>query len=584
MSTHSDKATLALRIASLVVAAGWATAARAEALFVDVTAASGLEFVHFNGMSGELYFPEMMGSGVAVFDYDGDDDLDVYLVQGQMLGDAGIAAATFPPPAEPPLTDRLFRNDGPDDDGDPQFTDVTDAAGLAAAGYGMGVAAGDYDGDGHVDLYVTNFGPNQLWRNLGNGRFEDVTARAGAADDRWGVSAAWLDYDRDGLLDLYVGNYVEYTLDNAKPCRSSTSARDYCSPKVYEPSVDSLFRNRGDGTFEDASVAAGIRQAYGGALGVIAADFNGDRWQDLYVANDGVANQLWINQRDGTFADDAMLAGVAVNMDGSPEASMGVDAGDFDGDGDEDIFLTHLARETNTLYINDGQGWFEDRTVAMGLANPSFAYTGFGTAWIDDDNDGWLDLFAVNGAVTLIDAQLRAGEPHPLRQRNQLFRNLGDGRYREISDEAGPAFAVSLVSRGAAFGDLDNDGDTDVVIGNNAGPARVLLNARGQSAGWLGLRLVTGEPGRDAYGARAALLRDGAAPLWRRVRADGSYASSNDPRIVFGLGETDGGLRAVRVIWPDGSEALYDDLAIGRYHTIRRAPGIPTDNGGQTEE
>jgi hypothetical protein len=254
---------------------------------------------------------------------------------------------------------------------------------------------------------------------------------------------------------------------------------------------------------------------------------------------------------------------------------MGVDAGDFDGDGDEDIFITHLARETNTLYINDGQGWFEDRTVAMGLANPSFAYTGFGTAWIDDDNDGWLDIFAVNGAVTLIESQVRDGEAHPLRQRNQLFRNLGDGRYREISDEAGPAFEVALVSRGAAFGDIDNDGDTDVVIGNNAGPARVLLNARGQAANWLGLRLVTGEPGRDAYGARVALLREDQPPLWRRVRADGSYASSNDPRVLFGLGRSGSGARAVRVIWPDGTEATYDGLETGRYHTLRQRAGIP---------
>jgi hypothetical protein len=567
--------------AAAVLLAG-AEAGAADA-FVDVTVASGLDFTHFNGMSGELYFPEMMGSGVALLDYDDDGDLDVYLVQGQMLGPAGIEAAVFPPPSEPPLSDRLFRNDGPGPDGAPRFVDVTAAAGIRATGYGMGVAAGDYDGDGLVDLYVTNFGANQLWRNAGDDRFEEVAVRAGAADDRWSVSAAWLDYDRDGRLDLYVGNYVEYTLANAKPCRSSTSARDYCSPKVYEPSVDSLFRNLGDGRFEDASEAAGIRGTYGGALGVIAADFDGDRWPDVYVANDGVANQLWINRRNGRFTDEAMLAGVAVNMDGSPEASMGVDAGDFDGDGDEDLFLTHLARETNTLYINDGSGWFEDRTVAMGLANPSFAYTGFGTAWLDYDNDGWLDILAVNGAVTLIEAQLRAGEPHQLRQRNQLFRNLGDGRYREVGPEAGVAFESALVSRGAAFGDLDNDGDTDVVIANNAGPARVLLNARGQDAGWLGLRLLVGDPPRDAYGARAGLLRDEAPTLWRRVRADGSYASSSDPRILFGLGAKASDGHDVRVLWPDGSEETFEALAPGRYHALRQGTGIRNGGGGHKD-
>jgi hypothetical protein len=566
----------ATTLALTVLAAGPAWAADA---FVDVTAASGLDFEHFNGMSGELYFPEMMGSGVALFDYDDDGDLDVYLVQGQMLGPAGVEAATFPPPSEPPLSDQLFRNDGPGADGVPRFVDVTAAAGLRSTGYGMGVAAGDYDGDGLVDLYVTNFGPNQLWRNVGGGRFEDVTARAGVGDDRWSVSAAWTDYDRDGRLDLYVGNYVEYTLANAKPCRSSTSARDYCSPKVYEPSVDSLFLNLGDGRFEDVSESAGIRAAYGGALGVVAADFDGDRWPDLYVANDGVANQLWINRRDGRFSDEAMLAGVAVNMDGSPEASMGVDAGDFDGDGDEDVFLTHLARETNTLYINDGSGWFEDRTVAMGLANPSFAFTGFGTAWLDYDNDGWLDILAVNGAVTLIEAQVRAGEPHPLRQPNQLFRNLGDGRYRELEAEAGPAMAVALVSRGAAFGDIDDDGDTDVIVSNNAGPARVLLNAVGQDAGWLGLRLLTGDPGRDAYGARVS-LRGGDVVLWRRVRADGSYASSNDPRVLFGLGAKPNDDYRVRVLWPDGGEEYFEDLPPGHYHTLRQGTGIPAGADG----
>jgi hypothetical protein len=549
---------------SLSVGTCWA----AE-VFVDATTRSGLEFQHFNGMSGELYFPEMMGGGVALFDYDGDGDLDVYLVQGHMLGGKPVAEATFPPAHPVPLTDRLYRNDL--EDGRVTFKDVTESAGIRAEGYGMGVAAGDYDNDGHVDLYVTNFGANELWRNRGDGTFEDVTGKAGVGDPNWSVSASWLDYDRDGWLDLYVGNYVDYSFDNPKPCRSSTSARDYCSPLVYQPQVDSLFRNRGDGTFEDVSESTGIRRAYGGALGVVAADFNGDRWPDIYVANDGVANQLWINDGKGRFDNDAVMAGVAFNMDGSPEASMGVDAGDFDGDGDEDLFMTHLTRETNTLYINDGRGWFEDRTVAMGLANPSFAYTGFGTAWIDYDRDGWLDLLVVNGAVTRVEAQLMAGDPYPLKQPDQLFRNLGDGRYTEVTAQAGTAFKASLVSRGAAFGDLDQDGDPDVVIGNNAGPARVLINVLQGDAGWIGLRLVTREGRRDAYGARVALEAD--RPLWRRVRADGSYASSNDSRVLFGLGPKAPAELAVRVIWPNGVEERFAGLATGRYHQLRQGGG-----------
>lgn len=544
-------------------------ASLAADIFVDATASAGLRFEHFNGMSGELYFPEMMGGGVALLDFDGDDDLDVYLVQGHMLGGKPVSAATFEPAYPLPLTDRLYRNDL--DKGRLGFTDVTESAGIASTGYGMGVAAADYDNDGHVDLYVTNYGANELWRNNGDGTFRNVTEKAGVGDSRWSVSASWVDYDRDGFLDLYVGNYVDYSFENPKPCRSSTSARDYCSPLVYEPQVDSLFRNRGDGTFEDVSVASGIRGAFGGALGVVAADFNGDRWPDIYVANDGVANQLWVNDGKGRFVNDAVMAGVAVNMDGSPEASMGVDAGDFDGDGDEDLFMTHLARETNTLYINDGKGWFEDRTVAMGLANPSFAFTGFGTAWMDYDRDGWLDLLVVNGAVTRIEEQLMAGDPYPLKQLNQLFRNLGDGRYTEVSGQAGSSFEASHVSRGAAFGDIDQDGAPDVVIANNAGPARVLLNIMDNGHDWIGLRLVTSDGRRDAYGARVALEAD--RPLWRRVRADGSYASSNDPRVLFGLGKEGPARRSARVVWPDGAEERFTNLSTGRYHLLRQGRG-----------
>jgi hypothetical protein len=546
-------------------------------LFVDVTKSAGLDFEHFNGMSGELYFPEMMGSGVALFDYDGDGDMDVYLVQGHMLGSEELEEAIFEPRHALPLTDRLYRNDTKPGAAGIKFTDVTRASGLSARGYGMGVAAADYDNDGHVDLYVTNYGPNELWRNKGDGTFEQVTARAGVDDPRWSVSASWLDYDRDGWLDLYVGNYVDYSFENAKPCRSSTSARDYCSPKVYRPSADSLFRNRGDGTFEDASESSGVGEARGGALGVIAADFNGDRWPDIYVANDGVANQLWINQKDGTFEDEAILAGVGVNMDGSPEASMGVDAADFDGDGDDDLFMTHLARETNTLYINDGDGWFEDRTVAMGLANPSFASTGFGTAWVDYDNDGWLDLFAVNGAVTRIEEQVASGDPHPLKQRNQLFRNLGDGSYTEVSSKVGAAFDSARVSRGAAFGDLDGDGDIDVVIANNAGSARVLLNEAARKGAWIGLRLLTGDGGRDAYGARIRLDPGDEGTLTRTVRADGSYGSSRDPRVLFGLGaQVDDNVR-LTIAWPDGAQESWRDLAPGRYHSLTQGRGTPLD-------
>lgn len=545
-----------------------------------------LPFTHFNGMTGELYFPEMMGAGAALFDYDNDGDLDVYLVQGNMLGPGKRAEqALLPPPGRLPLSDGLFRNDSRFENGrvELKFTDVTEQAGIRATGYGMGVAVGDIDNDGWVDLYVTNFGANQLWRNRGDGGFEDLTAKSASGDTRWSVSAAFLDFDRDGLLDLYVGNYVDFDFQRHKPCRSTTSARDYCSPLAYRPEPDRLLRNLGGGRFEDVTQSSGIGKAFGGALGVVAADFNDDGWLDVYVANDGSPNQLWMNRGGGRFEDTALLAGVAVNMQGAPEASMGVDAGDFDGDGDLDLFMTHLTRETNTLYINDGQGWFEDKSAPSGLAGLSFAYTGFGTAWFDYDRDGRLDLLAANGAVTRIESQLRAGDPFPLRQRNQLFRNLGAGAFEEIGTRAGQVFQLAEVSRGAAFGDIDNDGDTDVLITNNSGPARLLINHAAPGRAWLGVRLLDAAGKRDMYGARAALHLPGGNSLWRRVRADGSYASANDTRIIFGLGDKPATAYRLEVVWPDGRREVWDKLPPGRYHSLRQGSGSAPNNQGKSE-
>ncbi len=544
--------------------------------FVEIAGASGLDFVQFNGMSGEWYLVENLGGGAALLDYDGDGDLDVFLVQGEMLGPKPLSAALFPPqPGKPPGA-RLYRNDltvSPDGRRALRFTDVTGQSGIRDTGYGMGVAAADYDNDGHADLYLTNLGPNQLWRNRGDGTFVNVTAEAGTGEPRLSVSAAFLDYDRDGRLDLFVGNYVDFSPDHNRPCYAPWSARDYCSPKVYRALPDTLYRNRGDGTFEDVSVKTRVAQEAGTALGVVAADFNGDGWADVYVANDGMANHLWMNQKDGTFVNDALLAGAAVNREGMAEASMGVDAGDVDGDGDEDLFMTHLAGETNTLYLNNGDGWFEDRSVQSGLAGPSKAYTSFGTAFFDYDNDGDLDLFVASGAVNIIQTQAEAGDPYPLRQTKQLFENLGDGRFRDVTAQAGAALQVPEVSRGVAFGDLDNDGDTDLVVVNNNGPARLLENRLGTRSHWLGLRLI-GREGRDAVGARVALERAGQPTLWRRVRADGSYACANDPRVLVGLGPA-ADVREVRVHWPDGTVESFAGLPADRYHTLRQGTGRP---------
>jgi hypothetical protein len=542
-----------------------------RAFFSDRTEQTQLDFTHFNGMSGELYFAEMVGPGVAFFDYDGDGDLDAYLVQGKMLGDdKPIQEATFPLPYPLPLSDRLYRNDLqilPDGARQVRFVDVTDSSEIEAPGYGMGVATGDFNNDGWVDLYLTNFGPNQMLRNNGDGTFTDVTAVSGTNDKRWSVPAIFVDFDRDGWLDLYVGNFVQFRLANHRNCSSALGAFDYCGPSAYEPETDRLFRNRGDGTFEDVSIASGITKEFGSTLGAVGADFNNDGWVDIYVANDGLPNQLWINQHDGTFQDEAVLSGSAVNESGMPEASMGVVAGDFDGDGSVDLFMSHLAEETNTFYLNDGTGLFREATRDSGLGLPSWQYTGFGTALADYDNDGWLDLCVVNGAVHLIEPQLRAGDPHPLNQINQLFRNLGGGKFQGVTAEAGPAFELEEVSRGLASGDVDNDGDADFLIGNNAGPARLLVNEIGQDAAWLGIRVYSRNRHRDVQGARLTVTLEGRSALRRRLGSDGSYASANDPRITIGLNEG-GGESTVRVLWPGGGLQEWRALPEGKYITL----------------
>jgi hypothetical protein len=553
----------------------------AEPLFVDVAARSGLDFVHFNGMSGQLYYCEVIGAGAALFDYDNDGDLDVFTVQGTMLGAGKTIEDAVLPPRTLPLGDRLWRNDlvvNADGSRTLHFTDVTPASGIVESDYGMGAAAGDYDNDGWIDLYVTNYRANRMWHNNGDGTFTDVTDRTGTAEERWSSSASFVDLDRDGWLDLYVVNYVNYLVDASPQCPSRTGRPDYCGPQSFHGEPDRLFRNRGDGTFEDISARSGILAKYGSGLGVVAADFDGDGWQDLYVANDGQPNFLWLNQRDGTFRDEALLAGCAVNRDGHPEASMGIDAGDLDNDGDEDLFMTHLLWETNTLFVNDGRAMFEDRTARSRLGPLSKGLTGFGVAWLDWDNDRWLDLVVANGAVSRLEELVQAGDLFPLHQKNQLLCNRGDGTFEDLSAQARPAFELSEVSRGVAVGDVDNDGDSDVLVMNNAGPARLLLNQVGQDRGlWLGLRLAGTAGRRDQLGARVSVFLEDGTVLQRRVRTDGSYLSANDPRVLFGLGRQ-GAVKRVRVVWPDGKAEEWAAPPLGRYTTLiqgtaRAGPG-----------
>ena len=426
-------------------------AGRTEEWFVDRAAESGLDFVHASGMSGRFYQPEISGGGVALFDYDNDGDLDVLLVQGGALG----ADAPAPRPGGKPLRDRLYRNDlEVRADGTPslRFTDVTDASGIATRGYGQGVASGDIDNDGWPDLYLTGFGRNQMFRNNGDGTFTDVSAATGTGSpDTWGVSATFFDADRDGWLDLFVGNYLIYTVPTHIRCFRESGQEDYCTPERYPPQRDRFYRNRGDGSFEEATVAAGLADEFGPALGASTADFDGDGWTDLFVANDQRENQLWMNRGDGTFVNRALLAGAAVDAAGVAKADMGVDAGDFDNDGDEDVFTTVLTGEGSTLYVNDGTGLFEDRSAASGVRAASLPYTGWGAGWLDADNDGWLDLLSVNGLVWQDLDALAPDNPYPYQQRNQLLRNLGDGRFEDVTARAGAAFDLSAISRGAGL-------------------------------------------------------------------------------------------------------------------------------------
>jgi hypothetical protein len=581
-------------VRTCAVLAGWLAAVpawsaaplpSAASPFVDRAAEWGLDFRYDTGSTGQLYYPEIVGGGAALFDYDNDGDLDVFIVQGAVLEPAtpGKAASGHP---ILPAGGRLFRNDlivnGMRHD-KPRFVDVTAASGIQALGDGLGVAAGDFDNDGWVDLYILNFGSNQLWHNNGNGTFSDVTKAAGADDPRMSLSASFADLDRDGWLDLYVADYVDFAVDRNVVCYAASSRRDFCGPSSFPPTPDRLLRNRGNGTFEDASARAGIAAKAGRGMGVVVADFDGDGLPDVFVANDGMENFLWRNRGNLTFEEVALPAGVAVNADGKVQANMGIAAGDFDGDGDLDLFVTHIAGESSTLWVNlsknGSPGLFEDRTVRSGIAAANLPFTGFGTGWIDEDNDGRLDLLAVNGAVRLIDEQARRGDPFPYAQTLQMLRQVETGRFKDVSRTMGEPFQRAEVGRGAAFGDIDNDGDTDVLVINANGPARLLVNETGNRNPWLGLRLTGRPPGakaeRDMLGALVAVGRKGASTLWRRAATDGSYASASDPRVLVGLGDA-AEVTEVRVTWPDGKVEVFPPPPLRTYTTLVEGTSPPT--------
>ena len=508
-------------------------------IFVERAGEAGIDFVHRNGAAGDFHYPELLVGGGALLDYDDDGFLDVYLGQSGPVPGGSTRAAD--PPADR-LRNRLYRNLG-----DGTFEDTTDGAGVGDAGYGAGATAADYDRDGRVDLYVLNVGGNRLYRNLGEGAFEDVTGSAGAGDPAWSAGAVFFDYDGDLDLDLFVVNYVVWSAARERPCLGPNGLRNYCNPAEYPPAPDTLYRND-DGRFVDVSEAAGIRSVAGPGLGVVAADFDGDDLIDLYVANDQAVNHLWLNQGDGTFREDALARGAGFNELGQPEAGMGIAVADPDGDGDLDLFLTHLAGETNTHYRNDGAGFFRDTTDEVGLGGVSQAYTGFGTSWFDYDGDGVLDLFVANGKVTPGDTAA-----FDYREPNQLLRGLASGRYEDVSARAGAALELLEVSRGAAFGDLDNDGDVDIVVVNNDGPARLLRNEVGNRRTWLAVDLCGGGLfDRSAIGTRVT-VEAGDRSWTRDVRPARGFAVAHDARLHFAFGDVPA-VDRVTVLWPQGGE------------------------------
>ena len=552
--------------------------------FVDRTEETGLTFTHFNGMTGDFYYPEVMPPGVALLDFDNDGDLDVFVIQGEMFSGKVIDAALYPPKS--PLSSRLFRNEvGPVGPASPKgpalrFTDVTEQARIDVRGYGMGAAAGDYNNDGCVDLYVTKLGSNRLLKNNCDGTFTDATAVS-----RRGRSGMERVRSLRGHRSRRLARSLRRSVSRITDCRersataspvSATTAAARVSGAA-EPSVPQQSRRH----VQRHHCCGGHGHRVRSRAGCLRRDFNRDGWIDLYVANDGAPNQLWINQRNGTFKNTALLAGAAVSAEGRLKASMGVDAGDFDEDGDDDMFVGELTGQGADLYVNDGSGVFVEGSAQAGIRLRTLPFTAFGAAWLDADNDGRLDLAIVNGAVTHTAEALAANERFRLQQRSQLFRNVGKGRFEEATDRAGRAFSTEEVGRGAAFGDVDNDGDTDIVIANDNGPVRVLVNNVGSRANWMGLRLVTGEARpegralrvRDALGARVAIVSDSGAIRWRRARADGSYASANDPRVLVGLGDAAPQSVKAQVFWPSGRAEEWSVVAAGRYSTLTEGTG-----------
>lgn len=526
--------------------------------FSDVTSQAGIRFRHNSGAFGKKYLPETIGAGCAFLDYDNDGWQDILLVNSM----------DWPENKKRKSFLALYRNNK-----DGTFTDVTHQSGLGVEMYGIGVAVADYDNDGNGDIYITCVGPNRLFRNLGNGRFVDVTAKAGVGDPGFSTSAAWFDYDHDGKLDLFVGNYVEWSVQTDQFCTLDSKNKSYCTPQSYKGQSAVLYRNRGNGTFENVTERAGLSDPAGKTLGVALLDFDTDGWLDLFVANDTEPNKLYRNNRNGTFTDNAVVAGVAFSEAGTARAGMGVDAADYDGSGQQSVVIGNFTNESMALYHNDGSGLFTDEAPTSGIGKMSAQSLTFACFFFDYDLDGLLDIFAANGHVSddisVVQPTVKYAQPP------HLFHNKGRKKFEEVTGKLGRALNRAIVGRGAAYGDFDNDGDLDLLIMTNNGPARLLRNENANQNDLLRVRTVGAKANRDGIGARVSVKTAKGRKMNLMVRTGSSYCSQSELPLTFGLGKPEeGATLTLEITWPGGQKETVANIKPNLFVTVQEGKGV----------
>ena len=555
-------------------AAGWQSAPRRIAglmlalvsmasgtVFTDVTASAGIHFTHNSGRAGKKYLPETLGSGCAFFDADGDGWQDILLINGKDWTPRGHRTLLA-----------LYHNNH-----NGTFTDVTAGSGLDVEMYGMGVAIADYDNDGREDVYITALDGDRLFHNEGNGKFRDVTKTAGIQNASFGTSAAWFDYDRDGKLDLFVANYVQWEPKIDLWCSLDGSTKSYCTPESYKGARSRLYHNLGGGRFEEVAVKAGVGDATSKSLGVTVLDYNGDGWPDLFVSNDTQPNKLYRNNRNGTFTEEGMTAGVAYGEDGVARGGMGADSSDYDGSGKPHLLVGNFSNQMLGLYHNEGNGLFVDEAPSSSVGRASLLSLAFGVFFFDYDLDGHPDIFAANGHI-----EEEIGRVQPkvsYREPPLLFHNLGNRKFTNVTAEMGAAFNRAIVARGAAYADFDHDGDLDILISTNNGPAYLYRNDGGNANHWLSVRLIGSTSNRDGIGA-VVRVQSTAGKQWSMVRSGSSYCSQSDLAVTFGLGKETGA--TVEIDWPSGSKQQVGNVAVNQFLTIDEGRGIIARSQAQT--